>query len=72
MTITLKGGRTIDEKLRNCIGSKGQPMTDSQLEAKFSSLAVGTLAAERAQKLIADCWKLATLPDAAVLIRGAA
>ena len=72
MTITLKGGRSIEKKLRNCIGSKGWPMTGSQLEAKFSSLAAATLTADRTHKLIAACWKLEGLPDASVLIRGAA
>ena len=72
MTITLQGGRAIEKRLRDCIGSKGRPMTDAQLEAKFESLATGALPAERSKRLIADCWRLETLPDAAQLIRGAA
>ena len=70
MTITLKGGRTIQKRLRDCIGSKGRPMTNAQLEAKFSSLSEGTLPKERVAKLMADCWSLEKLPDAAVLIKG--
>ena len=72
MTMTLKGGRTLEMKLRNCIGSRGRPMTDKELEAKFRSLAEGVLPAARADKLIADVWKLETLPDASVLVRAAA
>ena len=72
MTITLKGGRSIETSLRDCIGSKGRPMTDTQLEAKFASLGRETLGAGRTAKLIADCWRLETLPDAAALLRAAA
>ncbi len=70
MTITLKDGRTIEKRLRDCIGSKGRPMTDKQLETKFSSLCAGSLPADRVLKLISDSWMLETLPDAAALIRG--
>ena len=72
MTITLKSGKVIEKKLRDCIGSKGRPMTDAQLEAKFASLAAGVLPAARTKQLIADCWRLEALPDAAALIRAAA
>ncbi len=69
---TLKGGRTLEKRLRDCIGSRGRPMTDQELETKFRSLADGVLPTARADKLIADCWRLETLPDASALVRTAA
>ena len=47
-------------------------MTDKDLERKFEDLAEGTLARDKAQKLIADCWRLDELPDAAAITRAAA
>lgn len=69
MTITLKGGRTLEKKLRDCIGSKGNPMTDAQLEAKFAEGASRNMPAARVQALIAQTWKLEQLADASTLVR---
>lgn len=67
MSITLKDGRTLDMRLRDCIGSKGRPMTDAELEAKLIGQASGVLPADRLQRLVADCWSIDKLPDAAIL-----
>ena len=72
LAIELRGGRKVELKLRHCIGSAGRPMTDAELEAKFADLAEGVLAPEAAAQLIADCWRLEELGDAAVLARSAA
>jgi 2-methylcitrate dehydratase PrpD len=72
MTVALKDGRRLEKRLRNCIGSKANPMTDAQLEAKLASGAVPVLGPERTKRLIAETWALASLPDASVLARIAA
>jgi 2-methylcitrate dehydratase PrpD len=70
--IALSGGRKVERKLRHCIGSAARPMTDAELEAKFAGLAEGVLPAEATAQLIADCWRLDELGDAAALARAAA
>jgi 2-methylcitrate dehydratase PrpD len=72
MTVVMKDGKRHAMQLRDCIGSKGQPMTDRNLEQKFEQLAEGSMPRDKAQRLIADCWQMDKLPDAAVIARGAA
>lgn len=71
VTIVLKDGRTLTERVRNCIGSRANPMTNSQLDDKFMGQAEGVLAQDRAKTLLASCWALADLSDAAVLLKDA-
>lgn len=72
MTVTMKDGSVHRLHLRDCIGSRARPMTDKDLERKFEDLAEGTLARDKAQRLIADCWRMDALPDAAAITRAAA
>lgn len=72
MMLTLRDGRRLEKRLRNCIGSKANPMTDAHLEAKLAAGAAGTLDPDRTRRLIAETWRLAALPDASVLARLAA
>lgn len=69
MTIKLKDGRTLEKKVRDCIGSKGRPMTDKELEAKFESQSEPVIGKAATGKLIAQTWKLPSLADASVLAR---
>ncbi len=69
MTITLKDGRTLEKKLRDCIGSKGNPMTDAQLTAKFAEGAARSLPQARIKPLIEAAWGLEALVDASALVR---
>ncbi len=72
MTITLNDGRTLEKRVRDCIGSKGRPMTDTELEVKFSDQAAAVIGPAATQTLMADCWRLEALTDASVLVRRAA
>lgn len=72
MTVTLRDGRRLQKQLRSCIGSKSNPMTDAQLEAKLAAGADGVLDADRTRRLIAETWRLPELADASVLVRLAA
>ena len=56
MTIELNDGRTLTRHIEHAIGSLEKPMSDSDLEHKFSDLADGILSAERTKKLIELCW----------------
>jgi 2-methylcitrate dehydratase PrpD len=72
IAIMLKDGRRLDKFIEHAIGSARNPMTDSQLEAKFKGLAEGVLPAGRASRLIDFCWNLEQAADAAHLARLAA
>jgi 2-methylcitrate dehydratase PrpD len=69
MTITLKDGRTLHKYIEHAIGSAEVPMTDQQLEAKFTDLANGVLPAPQVRKLIDTCWQVERLPSAAAIAK---
>src|SRR5487761_2074346 len=52
MAITLKDGRKLHKFIAHAIGSFEVPMTDQQLEVKFSGLAEGILSPEQARRLM--------------------
>lgn len=71
MTITLKDGRKLHKYIQHAIGSTEVPMTDQQLEKKFSDLAEGILSPDRTRKLIDTCWHVEQLQNAADIARAA-
>lgn len=71
MTITLTDSRQHTRSIRNCIGSRGRPMTDAELDAKFRLASDGVLAAVKADALLHATRSIEALPDAAVLAHGA-
>ena len=72
MTVTLADGRRLEQRVRDCIGSRGNPMSDRDLEAKFAALADGVLPKDRAARLVEATWGIDGLADAALLARLAA
>jgi 2-methylcitrate dehydratase PrpD len=69
MTITLNDGRTLHKHIEHAIGSVEVPMTDQQLEAKFTDLASAVLPAAQVRKLIDTCWQVERLPSAAAIAK---
>ncbi|TXN02573.1 MmgE/PrpD family protein [Methylobacterium sp. WL103] len=69
MTVTLKDGRTLHRRIEHAIGSVERPMTDAALERKFTDLADGVLPEAQARRVMALCWSLETLGDAADVTR---
>jgi 2-methylcitrate dehydratase PrpD len=65
MTIVLKDGRTLNRRIEHAIGSVEVPMTDQQLEAKFSDLADGILPAASIRRIMDACWNVEGLSNAA-------
>jgi 2-methylcitrate dehydratase PrpD len=63
VTAVLKDGRRVHVFVEHAIGSLGRPMSDSQLEDKFSNLSVPVLGAVRTRQLIDACWGLGTHAD---------
>lgn len=71
MTITLKDGRKLHKFIAHAVGSLEVPMTDQQLEAKFTGLAEGILPKKQVRRLLDDCWHVEQLPSAALIARAA-
>ena len=67
VTIRLKGGRTVDAFVGHAIGSVDRPMSDSDLETKFRGLASRAMGKPQVERLIALCWGIAKLGNAAEL-----
>ena len=72
VTIRLKDGRSIDKAVEHAIGSKARPMTDEELDAKFSKLVVPVLGKERAAALRQACWAIERTADVSQIARLAA
>jgi 2-methylcitrate dehydratase PrpD len=67
--IRLRDGRVLSRHVEHAVGSAARPMTDAELEAKFRGLAEGVLPAAQRDRVIAMCWKVASLEDAGALAR---
>jgi 2-methylcitrate dehydratase PrpD len=69
MTIVLKDGRQLHRYIEHALGSVEVPMTDKQLEAKFSDLADGILPAPAIRRVMDACWNVESLPNAAEIAK---
>ncbi len=69
--ITLRDGKVFDKFIEHAVGSLPHPMTDSDLENKFSGLADGILPHDQVHRIMELCWKIAELPNTGVLARAA-
>jgi 2-methylcitrate dehydratase PrpD len=67
VTAVLKDGRRIDVNVDHAIGSLQNPLSDAQLEGKFTHLAAPVLGEARAAEITRACWQLASLADVRVL-----
>lgn len=72
IVITLTDGRRLEKHIAHAVGSVERPMTDAELEAKFTDLVTPVLGAERAAGLLKACWALHTAADVAPLARATA
>lgn len=67
VTAVLKDGSRVHVRVDNAIGSLQNPLSDAQLEAKFSALVVPVLGEGRAKAITEPCWSLAALPNVQTL-----
>ena len=58
VTITLKDGRSITEKVDHATGAPQNPMSDAKLEDKFRTLVGRVLSKEQSEKLLARLWDI--------------
>ena len=61
ITLSMKDGRRLEKFIEHAVGSVEHPMTDSDLEGKFTRLADGVLPADRIRRLMDLCWKVDTV-----------
>jgi 2-methylcitrate dehydratase PrpD len=71
-TVVLKDGRRLEKFIEHVVGSVERPMSDAQLEAKFSGLAEGVLPPAQTRRLMDMCWKVEEMADVSALARAAA
>jgi 2-methylcitrate dehydratase PrpD len=69
MTVVLKDGRQLHRFIEHAIGSVEVPMTDKQLETKFSDLAEGIIPPDAIRRVMDACWNVETLPNAAEIAK---
>ena len=58
VTVMLKDGRSITEKVDHATGAPENPMSDSQLEDKFRNLVGRVLSKDQGEKLLARLWDI--------------
>jgi 2-methylcitrate dehydratase PrpD len=66
--LTLSSGQTLATQVRGNRGTPSAPLDDDELAAKFRELVDPVLGAERAEQLLATCWRVDELPDVSVLL----
>ena len=66
--VELTSGERIQKNVDHAIGNLGRPMTDRELEEKFTDQAARVLPANQVRELIAMCWKLGELGDVRQLV----
>jgi 2-methylcitrate dehydratase PrpD len=71
LTLTLADGRKLESDVPHAIGSLARPMTDQDLERKFTGLASEHLKPEGIEKLLSLCWKIETLGEVSKIAEAA-
>ncbi len=65
LTITLDDGRQLVNEVEFPRGHAQNPMTDAEVEKKFRSMVEPRYGKEKAEKILAACWRLEQLPAGA-------
>jgi 2-methylcitrate dehydratase PrpD len=69
VTLTMKDGSSYTETVPHATGAPENPITDSQLEAKFRTLASRALPRKRVERLLAMLWEVDRVPNVVELVR---
>jgi 2-methylcitrate dehydratase PrpD len=68
VTVRLASGASAVRRIRSCIGSRGRPMTNAELDRKFVAAAQGVLSKSKIDAHLASIRGVETLGDARVLV----
>lgn len=69
VVVTMDDGRVLEKEVEFPRGHAGNPMTDSEVEAKFRTLVEPRYGRERVEKILKACWALDTLKSAGSLTK---
>jgi 2-methylcitrate dehydratase len=69
VTVRLRDGRTLSERVDYPLGHPRNPLSDNQLKSKFHALADARLGPERAANVLQAAWQLEALADVGALTR---
>lgn len=72
ITLVTKDGHRLEKFIEHAVGSLDHPMTDKDLEGKFTGLSRGVLPEDRQKKLMDTCWEIANLSRAKTIAEIAA
>jgi 2-methylcitrate dehydratase PrpD len=72
LTVELVDGRVLRRHIEHAIGSLENPMSNADLERKFTDLAEGILPLRQSQQVMQLCWKIESLADAGAIARAGA
>jgi len=64
IALTTKNGRRLEKFVEHAVGSLDHPMSDKDLESKFTGLSTGVLPSDRQRKLMDLCWSVEGLSKA--------
>jgi len=70
LTVRLTNGASAARRVRACIGSRGRPMTNVELDRKFTAAAEGVLSKSKIDAYLASIRSVETLGDARILAGG--
>jgi 2-methylcitrate dehydratase len=68
VTVRLRGGRALSERVDYPRGHARNPLTDAEVETKFHALADPRLGRKRADAVLAWLWRLEEAGDSAALM----
>ncbi len=69
VTVTLNDGQVVEKHVPHAIGSLERPMSNDDIEAKFTGLVREILDQEKTSNLLALAWSVANLEDASEICR---
>jgi 2-methylcitrate dehydratase PrpD len=72
LTVVLADGERLVRRIDHCLGGPVRPMSNDELSAKFMTQACRVLKPNVAQAVLADGWRLDSMPDVGALARACA
>ena len=71
VVVKMRDGKLLEKYVEHAIGSAKNPMSDAQLEAKFTRLAEGILKPDQTRHLMDLCWNFPKLMDVTPVAKAA-